>query len=384
MARQFVDGKYELVELAGEGGMASVWRAVMHGAAGFTRTVAVKKIKAEYRAIRNYIDMFVEEARVGSDLAHPNIVQVFDFCTDDEGAYYLVMEWVEGMDLGTFIRSFRDVGAETPWPLIVAMGIGALRGLGAAHERQRPDGTVAPVIHRDVSPHNILLGVNGVVKLTDFGLARARDRVFSLTAPGTVKGKLSYLSPEVTLGKPASPQSDLFAMGSVLWEALSGTRLFDARTDLEVFKQIRGCEIRPLVPLRPDLPAELVAAIDRALSKDPAHRFPSARAMAFALAEILRYAPQVTDAQQALGSNVLDARKRLGARARTVDDSQPTQDWKLEGKRPTRPPIAPGLPPERSGPPMPPMPPNDGSIDVEFSSPEIGVDPMLLTQRKKP
>jgi serine/threonine protein kinase len=382
MARQFVDGKYELVELAGEGGMASVWRAVMHGAAGFTRQVAVKKIKSEYRAIRNYIDMFVEEARVGSDLAHPNIVQVFDFCTDDEGAYYLVMEWVEGMDLGTFIRSFRDVGAETPWPLIVAMGIGALRGLGAAHERQRPDGTVAPVIHRDVSPHNILLGVNGVVKLTDFGLARARDRVFSLTAPGTVKGKLSYLSPEVTLGKPASPQSDLFAMGSVLWEALSGSRLFDARTDLEVFKQIRNCEIRPLAPLRPDLPAELIAAVDRALSKDPAHRFGSARAMAFALAEILRYAPAVTDAQQALGSNVLDARKRLGARARTVDDSQPTQDWKVDGKRPTRPPIAPGLPPERPA-PVPPGP-NDGSIDVEFSSPEIGVDPMLLTQRKKP
>jgi serine/threonine protein kinase len=379
MARQFVDGKYELVELAGEGGMASVWRAVMHGAAGFTRQVAVKKIKSEYRAIRNYIDMFVEEARVGSDLAHPNIVQVFDFCTDDEGSYYLVMEWVEGMDLGTFIRSFRDVGTETPWPLIVAMGIGALRGLGAAHERQRPDGTVAPVIHRDVSPHNILLGINGVVKLTDFGLARARDRVFSLTAPGTVKGKLSYLSPEVTLGKPATPQSDLFAMGSVLWEALSGTRLFDARTDLEVFKQIRNCEIRPLAPLRPDLPAELITAIDRALSKDPALRFPSARAMAFSLAEILRYAPQVTDAQQALGTNVIDARKRLGARARTVDDSQPTQDWKVDGKRPTRPPIAPGLPPERPAPLV-----SDGSIDVEFSSPEIGVDPMLLTQRKKP
>jgi serine/threonine-protein kinase len=322
--------------------------------------------------------MFVEEARVGSDLAHPNIVQVFDFCTDDEGAYYLVMEWIEGIDLGTFIRSYRDVGAETPWPLIVAMGIGALRGLGAAHERQRPDGTIAPVIHRDVSPHNILLGVNGVVKLTDFGLARARDRVFSLTAPGTVKGKLSYLSPEVTLGKPASPQSDLFAMGSVLWEALSGQRLFDARTDLEVFKQIRNCEIRPLAPLRPDLPTELVAAIERALAKDPAHRFPSARSMAFALAEILRYAPAVTDAQQALGANVIEARKRIGSRARTVDDTQPTMDWKVEAaKKPTRPPQVPGLPPER-----PAM--GDGSIDVEFSSPEVGVDPMLLTQRKKP
>jgi serine/threonine protein kinase len=380
MARQFVDGKYELVELAGEGGMAMVWRATMHGAAGFTRTVAVKKIKTEYRAIRNYIDMFVEEARVGSDLAHPNIVQVFDFCTDDEGAYYLVMEWVEGIDLGSFVRSFRDLGMVTPWPLVVAIGIGSLRGLGAAHERQRPDGTVAPVIHRDVSPHNILLGVNGVVKLTDFGLARARDRVFSLTAPGTVKGKLSYLSPEVTLGKPATPQSDIFAMGSVLWEALAGVRLFDARTDLEVFKQIRSCEITPLGPLRPDLPAELIAVIDRALAKDPDHRFPSARTMAFALAEILRYAPQVTDAQQALGQSVIEARRTLGSGAKISDDTQPTWDFKVDGRKSTRPPAAPGLPPERTAPRLA----GDMNADVEFSAPDLSVDPMLLTQRKKP
>ena len=390
MSRQIVDGKYELVELAGEGGMATVWRAVMHGAAGFSRTVAVKKIKSEYRAIRNYIDMFVEEARVGSDLAHPNIVQVFDFCTDEEVAYYLVMEWIEGVDLGSFIRSYRDWGLLTPWPLVVAIGIGSLRGLGAAHERRRPDGTLAPVIHRDVSPHNILLGINGVVKLTDFGLARARDRVFSLTAPGTVKGKLSYLSPEVTLGLPAQPQSDIFAMGSVLWEALSGERLFDARTDLEVFKQIRACEVRPLAPLRPDIPAELVKVVDRALTRDPADRYQSARAMAFALAEILKNATASTDAQQALGTNVIESRRRLASRAKSVDDSQPTWDWKLDAqKRPTRPPPpppTPGLPPERPTGPQAAVaaPQSDGAVEVEFSAPDLTSDPIALTQRKKP
>jgi serine/threonine protein kinase len=381
--RTVIDGKYELVELAGEGGMATVWRAIVRGAAGFSRTVAVKKIKSEFRAIRNYIDMFVEEARVGSDLAHPNIVQVYDFCTDDDGAYYLVMEWVEGMDLGSFIRSYREQGQSTPWPLVVASGIGTLRGLGAAHERLRDDGSPSPVIHRDVSPHNILLGANGVVKLTDFGLARARDRVYSLTAPGTVKGKLSYLAPEVTLGQPASPQSDLFGMGTVLWEALAGARLFDARTDLEVFKQIRNCEIRPLARLRPDVPPALIAAIETSLKKDPKQRYESARAMAFALAEILKSAQATTDAQHSLGTTVLEAKRKLAARTKGADN-QPT--WAYEMKKPppgvSDPETAPTLPPV---PPTPavPTPTSDQSIDVEFSAPDLSADPLPLTNRKK-
>src|SRR5690242_509323 len=134
-----LDGKYELVELAGEGGMASVWRAQVRGAAGFSRTVAIKKIKSEYRAIRNYTDMFIEEARVGAELAHPNIVQVYDFCVDEHGSYYIVMEWVEGLDMSALVRWYRDRHQHVPWPLVVAAGIGTLRGLGAAHERLRPD-----------------------------------------------------------------------------------------------------------------------------------------------------------------------------------------------------------------------------------------------------
>jgi serine/threonine-protein kinase len=123
-----IAGRYELIERAGEGGMASVYRAIMHGAAGFVRPVAVKKIKRGYRADKNYIDMFVEEARVGSELAHPNIVQVLDFCVDSAGDYYLVMEWVEGMDLGSFVQAFTRFDQDTHWPLMVAVGIGALRG----------------------------------------------------------------------------------------------------------------------------------------------------------------------------------------------------------------------------------------------------------------
>lgn len=349
-----VDGKYELTELAGEGGMATVYKAVARGAAGFSRTVAVKKLRRELRAIRNYIDMFVEEARVGSDLAHPNIVQVYDFCSDAEGSYYLVMEWVEGMDLGRFIRAFTEWGQKTPWPMVCGVGIGALRGLGAAHERRKPDGSLVPVIHRDVSPHNILLGVNGVVKLTDFGLARARDRVFSLTAPGTVKGKLSYLSPEVTYGQPATPLSDIFAMGTVMWEALAGQRLFEGKTDLDVFKQIRNCEVRPLGKIRPDIPKVLCDIVDHSLVADPAKRFPSARSMAVALAEILKTAQSAGDAQAALGTAVHDARIRLHRRADGKDD-QPTWTYSVE---------------------------EENSIEIEFSRPDLTVPPVPLTKKK--
>jgi serine/threonine-protein kinase len=279
--------RYELLAMAGEGGMATVWRAVMRGAAGFSRVVAIKEIKPEFGSIQSYVDMFVEEARVGSDLAHPNIVQVYDFLHYRD-TFFMVMEWVEGVDLGDFVSSFKRRDQAVPWSLVAAIGIHALRGLGAAHARRRPDGVEAPVIHRDVSPTNVLLSTNGQVKITDFGLARARDRLYSLTAPGTVKGKLSYLAPEVTYGKPASPQSDQFSVGGVLWEALAGRRLFSAPSDIEIFRQIRKCEVPPLAELRPDVPERLAATIHRALALDPAARFASASAMATEMIAALR------------------------------------------------------------------------------------------------
>jgi serine/threonine protein kinase len=374
-----IDGKYELMELAGEGGMASVYRAQVKGAAGFSRTVAIKKIKSEFRAIRNYTDMFIEEARVGAELAHPNIVQVYDFCADDQGSYYIVMEWVEGTDLGTFVKLYEEHGSHVPWPLVVAASIGTLRGLGAAHERRRPDGTPAPIVHRDVSPHNILVGNNGVAKLTDFGLARARDRVFSLTAPGTVKGKLSYLSPEVALGGEATAQSDLFAMGAVMWEALAGQRLFDGRSDLEVFKLIRQCVVRPLRDHRPDLPPELIAVVNSALVREPEQRLASANTFAFMLGEVLKLAHLAGDSQAALGAAVVEARRQLGVRrnAAMMSDHVPTMKWQTppvtEPARPTpRPAVAPASPVA-----------HDGSVDIEFSKADLTVEPIPLTKPKR-
>ncbi len=305
-----IAGKYELLDIAGEGGMAVVWRAKMHGAAGFVRAVAVKRMRPALVPLPHHVDMFVEEARVGSELTHPNIVQVVDFIQDDDGSYCLVTEWVEGIDLGRFLKTFRARGEGIPWVLAVALGVGALRGLAAAHERLKAGGEPAPVVHRDVSPQNILLAENGVVKLSDFGLARARDRLHSLTAPGIVKGKLSYLAPEVVRGVAASAASDIFAMGSVLWEVLAGRPLFGGLEDREVFRKIHRGEVRPLPDVRPGLPESLVALVHKMLAINPADRPPTARATAQELAMLLAGTlGGGRDAQSSLGRAVIEARR---------------------------------------------------------------------------
>jgi eukaryotic-like serine/threonine-protein kinase len=314
---RIIAGKYELIERAGSGGMAVVWRAIMHGAAGFSRPVALKQIKPELRDQDRQVAMFVEEARLGSCLSHPNIAQVLDFVDDAQGSFWLVTEWVEGLDLGTLLRYYHGRRERIPWPLITLVGIGALRGLAAAHERHAADGTPVPIVHRDVSPQNILVGVGGAVKLSDFGLARARDRTSVLTTPGFIKGKLGYIAPEMVGGAQASPQSDLFSMGSVMWESLAGHPLFTGRNDREVLRAIHKGEVPPVSTERPGLPKMLVYAISRALSRTPAERHPTASAMAQDLEAALAGAVTSNlDKQLRLGRAVADARRHLVRKAR--------------------------------------------------------------------
>jgi eukaryotic-like serine/threonine-protein kinase len=352
------DGKYELVSIAGEGGMATVFKGVIRGAAGFARPVAIKRIRPEYRGIKNYIAMFVEEARVGSDLAHPNIVQVHDFCTDD-GIYYLIMEWVDGMDFGAMMADYKHRGELLPWHLIVHVVIGTLRGLDAAHHRRGADGMLSPVIHRDVSPHNILISTSGTVKLSDFGLARARDRAASLTAPGTVKGKLAYLAPEVTFGKANSPQSDIFSTCIVMWEALTHQRLFDGKTDLEVFRSIRACQPPPITQFRNDVPLNVLTAMSKGLAAKPEDRFASAGDLASVLAASL-------------------AHKYQRGHDATTEIAAIVADYKLVQANAT---IAASLTPTDGGPELSEATHN---FDVEFSSPDLQeTEPILLEIPKK-
>lgn len=305
---QVIGGRYELTEIAGKGGMATVWKAKLHGVGRFRRTVAVKQMHEHLADKPIYVEMFCEEARVGAFLQDPNIAQVYDFISEN-GQYYLIMEWVPGIDLGNFISYFRDRGRHTHWEMVAAAGIGILRGLAAAHERKNDHGVVSPIIHRDVSPHNILLSEDGLVKLIDFGLSLAPDREHDLTEPGIVKGKMSYLSPEILRGQRPEEYSDVFAVGSVLWEALSGRRLFEGENDLEVYAKLRNCQVQPLRPIRRDIPKEMVQLVHRALSENPKERFESARDMAARLGQILKSSRGARDLRKHMGRAVTDARQ---------------------------------------------------------------------------
>ena len=299
-------GKYELVEKLGQGGMAIVWRARTLGAAGFFRTVAVKRIEASVRGFDEVIEMFVEEARVGAALQHPNIVQVHDFGVDENGVHYLVTELVEGIHLGRFLTVYREQKIETPWQIVTAIVIEVLRALEGAHGRLDEQHAVSPILHRDVTPGNILLAETGQVKLADFGLARAMDRG-RMTRPNIVKGKLSYLAPELLLGLAPTVKCDLFSLGVVMWEALAGERLFDAATDADVVANIRDGKIPLLSMKRPNLPIAITSAVHRALERDPAQRFDSARQMMDALTSVLRVLPESVDSR-VLGPSIRAAR----------------------------------------------------------------------------
>jgi serine/threonine-protein kinase len=307
---RIIAGRYELVSRAGEGGMAVVWKARTHGAGPFAKPVAIKRIQDAKRANPQFVRMFEEEARLGSRLQHPNIVQILDFGLDEEGSYYLVMEWIEGLDMLQWVRAFSGGLRETPWPLVAAIGIEVCRALAAAHESVDATGAPAPVYHRDVSPSNVLLSTDGVVKLSDFGLARAMDRA-SMTRPNAIKGKLAYCAPELIAGAKPSPQSDLFALGVVLWEALAQRRLFTGKNDLELLLAVRRGEVPLLTTLRRDIPQSLALAVHQALAGDPNARYENCRVMAHALAAVLGSEGEHADAER-LGASVRAARAELG------------------------------------------------------------------------
>ncbi len=307
-----IGGRYQLVDKIAEGGLSTVWQGVTRASEVFARPVAIKVMKRDFTVVGGpYLSMFLEEARIGATLQHANLIQVLDFIVEATAtgpAYCLVLEWVDGIDLKSLIRLHRKLDKRIPWPVVAAIALRVLRGLAAAHERRLADNTLAPVIHRDVSPQNILMAINGDVKLADFGMARARDRIAEQTAPGIVKGTLSYMAPELLVGEPATPASDLFSMACTLWEALAARRLFFAPTDPEVFALVKRCEIPPLAEIRDDLPIALVELVDRALSADPAARFASARVMLAELSEIVRLDMSWRDPDELVGAAVSEAR----------------------------------------------------------------------------
>lgn len=303
-----VKDRYELVELVGRGGMASVWRARLRGAAEFETTVAFKRMLPALATDPHLVTMFVEEGKIAALLSHPNVVRVLDLGVDDDG-FFLVMEWVEGVDLSRFVESYAAEGRLLPWTFAAQIGIEALRGLASAHARVADDGTPAPIVHRDVDPRNVLVGTNGITKVADFGLAFALDRA-RLTQPGMVKGKLAYVAPEILADQPPTPRSDLYGIGIALWEALSGDRLFLGKNDRETLENAMTARVPSLHDYRDDLPQELVDCVEEALARDPADRFESATQMADDLEDML-FDEGIRPSVSALAAAVTERRGRL-------------------------------------------------------------------------
>lgn len=278
--------------------MAEVWRAELEGIEGFRRTVAVKRILKHLSVSREHREMFVQEAKLTATLDHPNIVHVYDFGEDSAGLF-LVLEWVEGLTARDLIQLLNEYGQKPSAALATAIGIEVLKALEAAHENTitMPDGSEsnAPIIHRDISPSNVLLSVRGVTKLADFGLARAmHSTISSMTPAGIVKGKLAYMAPEILRGKPAGAQTDVYSTGVLLWELLSCKRLFQGEGEV-IQALMQNKRPSSIAVHRPDLPPALSAAVDRALDPDTEVRFKSAGEFARALSDVLRTVPERTD-----------------------------------------------------------------------------------------
>lgn len=272
-------GRYVIDGHLGDGGMADVFRGRAMGAEGFTRAVAIKRIRADVRRDPTFAEMFVAEAKILASLQHPNIVSVLDFDRDVHGRLYLVMELVEGPDLDRLFAS-----GPLPYSTIIYVIAELLRGLGYAHNLPaRADG-VRGIVHRDVSPQNVLLSWNGEVKLSDFGIAKVRIAA-AATASMVVKGKPGYLSPEQISGLPLDGRSDLFSVGVVLWQMLTGQHLFAMGTTTETVARVLFAPVPSPRALRPDVPPDLDVVTMRLLARARERRYASAEE---ALGEILR------------------------------------------------------------------------------------------------
>jgi serine/threonine-protein kinase len=267
-------GRYELVTPLGTGGMAQVLVARTRGPEGLGRLVALKRILPNMASDPDMVKQFLDEARIGLRLSHPNLVTFHDF-GEAQGAYYLVMELVRGVDFDRLLRTTRPSAGVT-----VAVVAQALHGLHAAHLARGEDGVPLNLVHRDLSPNNLMVGFDGRVKVLDFGVAKARAQR-TVTLPGIVKGKPLYMSPEQARGNRLDARSDLFAMGLILYEALTGERAFDKGDELESMHAICDDTLR-----RPGtIPLALWEVLEVALEKKPENRYASALQMAEALGE---------------------------------------------------------------------------------------------------
>jgi len=286
-------GRYVLETALARGGMAELHVARLVDDEGFARRVALKRALPELRRDRGFAEMFRAEARLAASLAHHNIVAVHDLGEDDQGLYF-VMELLHGADVGAVLRASP---APIPLPIVLAIASDACAGLHHAHERRGVDGEPLGIIHRDISPQNLFVTFDGCTKLLDFGIAKAIDKIRDLeTRTGTLRGKVPYMSPEQCRGEPLDRRTDVFSLGIVLWELVTGERLYGARgeSEFEIFKQIAERDAPDPIERRADTPPALARVILRALARDREQRYPTIAALHDELDALAKATPLAT------------------------------------------------------------------------------------------
>ncbi len=293
-------GRYRLLERLGQGGMAEVFKAKSYGVEGFEKVVVIKRILPELAQSDEFVELFIHEAKLAVRLSHANIVQVFDLGiapgtvsggmpTPD--AYYMAMEYVNGLDLATLLARCRRAQVQVPIEMAVYVAAEVAKGLDHAHRRRDEQNLPLNIVHLDVSPQNVLVSLEGEVKVTDFGIAKARGvlepRGMEDTRNQRLQGKFGYMSPEHASGEAVDARSDLFSLGTVLYEMVAGVNPFTAPTSFETLRRVQACEYPPVELLRPDCPPELVAILKTAMAHDMDARFPDAGRMYEALLAFL-------------------------------------------------------------------------------------------------
>ncbi len=271
-------GPYRLIEKVAIGGMAEVFKAKRSGVEGFEKVVAMKRILTHLSDNKEFVDMFIDEAKMVAGLTHPNIVQIFDLGRL-ERSYYIAMEYIHGRDLRSIMKRAKERGIRLPMDLSVAIVTKVCAALEYAHRKKDEDGRAMRIVHRDVSPQNILISFEGDVKLTDFGIAKAATKA-STTERGALRGKLLYMSPEQAWGKAMDRRSDIFSLGIVLYEMITDQRPFLASSEMSILEMVRECRVAPPTSLNPRVPEKLEQAMMKALERDPEMRYQDAGEMA--------------------------------------------------------------------------------------------------------
>jgi len=293
-------GRYRLLERLGQGGMAEVFKAKSYGVEGFEKVVVIKRILPELAESDQFVEMFIHEAKLAVRLSHANVVQVFDLgiapgtvvgSMPSADAYYMAMEYVSGLDLATLLARCRRQQVQIPVEMAVYVAAEVAKGLDHAHRRRDEQNQPLNIVHLDVSPQNVLLSLEGEVKVTDFGIAKAvgvlEPTGIEDTRARQLKGKFGYMSPEHAEGEPVDARSDLFSLGTVLYEMLAGVNPFSAPTSFETLRRVSTVEYPPVELLRPDVPPELVALLRTAMAPKQSDRFADAGRMYEALLAFL-------------------------------------------------------------------------------------------------